>query len=109
MNEKLPKISETSITPSEYRESEHQETFLDLINTLGFGRVNIASQIDVFSGAHPLKSAELDYTFRWEGQLESASYDPLLKHLLDHGIYAVKIGEEQGLPDGLLYRESWGR
>jgi hypothetical protein len=71
----------------------------------GFGRVHIASKIEVFAGAHPLKSAELDYTFRWEGQLESASYEPLLKHLLDHGICAVKIGEGQGLPDALLYHE----
>lgn len=74
----------------------------------GFGRVNIASKVEVFAGAHPLKSAELDYTFRWEGQLESASYEPLLKHLLDHGICAVKIGEGQGLPDRNLYhKELW--
>ena len=78
---------------------------MDLMEIFGFGRVHIASKIEVFDGVHPLKSAELDYTFRWEGQLESASYEPLLKHLLDHGICAVKIGEGQGLPDALLYHE----
>ena len=105
MNEKLPKITEVFITPSEYKKSKHKETFLDLMEIFGFGRVHIASKIEVFAGAHPLKSAELDYTFRWEGQLESASYEPLLMHLLDHGICAVKIGEGQGLPDALLYHE----
>ncbi len=105
MNEKLPKITEVIITPSEYKKSIHKETFLDMMGIFGFGRDNIASKIEVFAGVHPLKSAELDYTFRWEGQLESASYEPLLKHLLDHGICAVNIGEGQGLPDGLLYYE----
>jgi hypothetical protein len=105
MNEKLPKITEVFITPSEYKKSKHKETFLDLMEIFGFGRVHIASKIEVFAGAHPVKSAELDYTFRWDGQLESASYEPLLKHLLDHGISAVKIGEGQGLPDALLYHE----
>ena len=105
MNEKLPKIMEVFINPSEYKKSKHTETFLDLIEIFGFGPVHIASKIEVFAGAYPLKSAELDYTFRSEGQLESASYEPLLKHLLDHGICAVKIGEGQELPDGLLYYE----
>jgi hypothetical protein len=105
MNEKLPKITEVFITPSEYKKSKHKETFLDLMEIFGFGRVRIDSKIEQFTGAQPLKSAELDYTFRWEGQLESASYEPLLKHLLEHGICAVKIGEGQGLPDALLYHE----
>ena len=105
MNEKLPKITEVFITPSEYKKSKHKETFLDLMEMFGFGRDRIASIVEVFAGVHPLKSAELDYTFRWEGQLESASYEPLLKHLLDHGICAVNISEGQGLPDALLYYE----
>ena len=72
MNEKIPAIPEVFMTPSEYKKSEHEETFLDLMENLGFGRVHITSRIVVFSGAHPLKSTELDYKFRWEGQLESA-------------------------------------
>ena len=71
MNEKLPKIMEVFINPSEYKKSKHTETFLDLIEIFGFGPVHIASKIEVFAGAYPLKSAELDYTFRWEGQLET--------------------------------------
>lgn len=105
MNEKLLKITEVFITPSEYKKSKHKETFLDLMEIFGFGRVNVSSKVEIFAGANPLKSAELDFTFRWEGQLESASYEPLLKHLLEHGICAVKIGEGQGLPGALLYHE----
>ena len=106
MEETLPKITELLITPSEYKKSKHSETFLDLIDIFGFGRAHIATRITEFSGAHPLKSAELDFTFPWEeGQLESASYEPLLKHLLDHGICAVNVSEGQDLPDALLFHE----
>ncbi|RYG99888.1 hypothetical protein EON65_49870, partial [archaeon] len=105
MNEKLPKITEVFITPSEYKKSKHKETFLDLMEIIGFGRVHITTKVEVFGGTPPLKSAELDYTFHWDGEVESASYEPLQKHLRDCGIDTVKIGEGQGLPDGLLYHE----
>jgi hypothetical protein len=75
MNERLPKITEVFIiTPSEYKKSKHKETFLDLMEMMfGFlwscSHTVVASKIELFSGAHhPLKSAELDFTFRWEGQ-----------------------------------------
>ena len=100
MNQKLPTITECVITPSEYKKSKYKEIFLDLMEIFGFGRVHIASKIEVFVGPHPQKSAELDFKFPWEGQLESASYEPLLKHLLDHGICAVNVSEGQGLPYG---------
>jgi hypothetical protein len=106
MNEKLPKITEYFINPSEYKKSKHKETFMDLMQLFGFGRVSIASRVVAFAGTPPLKSAELDYTFRWEkGQEEGASYGPLMKHLNDHGIDTVCVAEGQGLPDGLLYYE----
>lgn len=103
MNEKLPMITEVFITPTEYKKSKHKQTFMDLMEMFGFGRAHIATKIEVIAGALSLKSAELDYTFHWNGQLESASYEPLLKHLLEHKICAVKIGEGLGLPDALLY------
>lgn len=105
MNEKLPKITEVFITPSEYKKSRHKQTFLDLMEIYGFGRSNISSMIQKFADVHPLNSTELDFTFHWGGQQESASYAPLLKHLSDHGICAVSIADGQGLPDGLLYHE----
>jgi hypothetical protein len=105
MNEKLPKITEVLITPSEHKKSTHEGTFLDLMNMFGFGQSNIANIIEVFDSAFPFDSKELDYTFHWDGQQESASYEPLLKHLHDHGICAVRVSEGQNLPDGLLYRE----
>jgi hypothetical protein len=46
MNEKLPKITEVFITPSEYKKSKHKETFLDLMEIFGFGRVRIDSKIE---------------------------------------------------------------
>ncbi|RYG92504.1 hypothetical protein EON65_59085, partial [archaeon] len=66
MIEKLPKITEVFITPSEYKKSKHKETFLDLMEIFGFGRVHVTTKIEVFGGTPPLKSAELDYTFRWD-------------------------------------------
>lgn len=106
MNEKLPKITEVFVTPSEYKKSKHKETFLDLMEMFGFGRVNIASKVEAFKGTLPLRSTELDFTFQWwDEQMESDSYEPLQKHLLTCGIDTVKIGEGQGLPDGVLYHE----
>lgn len=108
MDEKLPKLTAAFNNPSEYKKSKHKETFLDLMEIFGFDCVTIASKVDVFGGTTPLKSAELDYTFRWDGQAESASYEPLQKHLCDCGISTVIIGEGHGLPDGLLYyQELW--
>lgn len=98
-------INEVLINPSEYQKSIHNETFLDLMDVVGFGRVTIASQVLPFSGDLPLRSDELDFSFRWEGQPESASYEPLLQHLLDRGIHAVRVSEREGLSSGLLYRE----
>ncbi len=106
MNEKLPKITEVFITPSEYKKSKHKETFLDLMQVFGFGRAHIATHVTAFAGSLPAKSKELDFTFSWTaGQKESDSYEPLAMHLRDHGINAVCVGEGQGLPDGLLYHE----
>ena len=106
MNEKLPKITEVFITPSEYKKSKNKETFLDLMEIFGFGRVRIDSQIIVFSGAHPMNSAELNYVHQWKkGQSEPASYNGLQEHLHTHGIDTVVVGEGQGLPDKLLYHE----
>lgn len=106
MNEKLPKITEVFITPSEYKKSKHKETFLDLIDMFGFGRNHIAHHIQSYTGTLPLKSNELDFTYRWQnGQEEGASYQPLQKHLTDHGIETVIVSEGQGLPDQLLYHE----
>eukprot|EP01038_Epipyxis_sp_PR26KG_P017097 gene17097-23525_t len=62
----------------------------------GFGRTNISTHVTKFEGpqSHPF-----DFTFSWGGaQLESASYEPLQKHLMI-------VSEGQGLPDGILYRE----
>lgn len=105
MNEKLPKITEACITPSECMKSKHTDTFMDLMEIFGFGRGSVANKVETFSGTPPLKSAELDFTFHWDGQVESASYEPLQKHLRDRGISTVNVGEGQGLPGGLLYRE----
>jgi hypothetical protein len=107
MNEKLPKITEVLITPSEYKKSMHNQTFLDLMGIFGFSRTHIAKQIVVYDGAPPSRSAELDYTFRWDGQEEFASYEPLLQHLRDHGICAVRVDKGQDLPDSLLYDEEF--
>ncbi len=105
MNEKLPKVSEVCITPSEYKKSVHKEIFLDLMEMFSFGRTAITKQIVEFDGALPSRSAELDYTFHWDGQEEIASYEPLLQHLRDRGIFAVRVDKGQNLPDGFLYRE----
>ena len=105
MNEQLPKITEVYISPSEYKKSKHKETFLDLMEIFGFGRAHITSHIEVFAGEYPLMSTDLEFAFPWKGQQESASYAPLLNHLLEHGICAVNISEGQGLPGALLYHE----
>jgi hypothetical protein len=75
-----------------------------MMEMFGFGRSNITTKIENFVGAFP-KSVELDFTFEWNVQKESASYEPLLKHLLDCGICAVRVSEGQNLPDGILYHE----
>ena len=106
LNEKLPKITEVFITPSEYRKSKHKETFLDLIEMFGFGREHIASKIETFTGMKPLKSDELNYVHQWkQGQHEPDSYKGLQEHLRTHGIDTVVVGEGQGLPDKILYHE----
>lgn len=73
---------------------------MDFIETFGFGRSTIESRIEILTGDYR-SSAELDFTFSWEGRPESAAYEPLLRHLLDHGICAVNIG----FHDAPLYRE----
>ena len=60
MNEKLPKITEVLITPSEHKKSTHEGTFLDLMNMFGFGQSKIGNIIEVFNSAVPLDSKELD-------------------------------------------------
>jgi hypothetical protein len=108
MNEKLPKISECVINPSEYKKSTHNNTFLDVMEICSFFRKSIKEQVKKFSGTPPLRSTDLDYTFRWGQQSENASYKPLQEHLLQFGIYTEIVGEGQGLPDGILYhQELW--
>jgi len=106
MNEKLPKLTEAFITPSEYKKSTHKEIFFDLMDMFGFGHTSISSQVETFNGAPPTNAIALDFKYRWEdGALESSSYPKLQEHLTRHGVDTVIVGEGQGLPDGLLYRE----
>ena len=100
MNEKLPKLTEVFITPSEYKKSKHKETFLDM---LGFGRMTMSDRVKVFDGVVPHNSADLNYTFQWHELLETDSYKPLQAHLGSKGIDVTGVGDGQGLPDGLLY------
>jgi hypothetical protein len=108
LNEKLPKFTEFIITPSEGMKSVYKETFLNMMELFDcFGRVDIETKIETFTGAHPQKSIELDFTFQWKGQQESASYEPLIEDLHDHEICSVRV-DEQDLPDGLLFStELW--
>jgi hypothetical protein len=55
MNEKLPTITEVCITPSEYKNSKHKETFLDLMETFGFGRAHITTYVKAFNGSLPAR------------------------------------------------------
>jgi len=105
MNEKLPKLTEVFITPSEYKKSKHKETFLDLMDMLGFGRMTMTDRVKVFDGVVPHNSADLNYTFQWHELLETDSYKPLQAHLGSKGIDVTVVGDGQGLPEGLLYHE----
>ena len=106
LNEKLPKITEVLITPSEYNKSIHKDVFMDLIDMFGFGRERIVSKVESFTGTYPLNSEELNYVHQWKrGQQETDSYQGLQEHLRTHGIDTVVVGEGQGLPDKILYHE----
>ena len=105
MNEKLPKIIDIRITPSEYKKSTHKEAFLDVMGTVGFGRLNMSQRVEVFKDTIE-KSTEFDYCHKWvKGQPESSSYNSLVGHLTKCGIFVVCVDSGQGLPDGLLYYE----
>ena len=106
MNEKLPKITDVRITPSEYKKSIHKDVFMDVMEVVGFGREKMTQRITKFEGTSIGRSAELDLSYNWmKGQSESQSYEPLMKHLNDHDINIVCVDGGQGLPDGLLYNE----
>lgn len=77
MNERLPRLTEVFITPSEYKKSQHQEIFLDLMDMLGFDRSAMTDRVKVFDGAILEKSAELNYSFQWKEISEADSYKPL--------------------------------
>jgi hypothetical protein len=65
-NEILPKVTEVYITPSECNKTNHNESFLELMDMLGFGRENMASKIVDFAGAQqPFKSKVLNYVHQW--------------------------------------------
>jgi hypothetical protein len=107
MNEKLPKITEVLITPSKYNKSKHKETFMDVMDMLGFGREAMVNRITSQYDPSSLPNrGNFNFSFDWKQQDEAASYyEPLLKHLSDNGIFAQRVDAGQGLPDGLLYRE----
>ena len=105
MNARMPPIMSTFITPSEYKKSEPQETFLDLIDIFGFGRSTMASRILNYQGPIPIRSDELNFVFQWNSQSESASYSPLINHMHACQLEAVLVSDGYTLPDGLLYRE----
>ena len=106
MNEKLPKIIDVRITPSEYKKSTHKQEFLDVLDVLGLGRMIMSQRVTKFEGTLE-RSNELDFSYNWtKGQSEeSDSYEPLMKHLTDKGLSVVCVDGGQGLPDGLLYHE----
>jgi hypothetical protein len=106
IKEKLPKVTEVFVTPSQYNKSKHKETFMDLIDMLGFGRETILNRVVDFAPNNTLDNVgQLDFSFKWEDQDEDASYEPLLKHLQERNIHAVRVDLGQGLPDRLLYFE----
>jgi hypothetical protein len=105
MNEKLPKITDVRITPSEYKKSTHKEVFLDVMEMVGFGRMNLSERVTKFEGTLE-RSTEFDFSYSWvKGESESSSYEPLMEHLTKYGISVVCVDGGQGLPDGLLYNE----
>jgi hypothetical protein len=73
---------------------------------LGFGRETILNRVVDFAPNNTLDNVgQLDFSFKWEDQDEDASYEPLLKHLQERNIHAVRVDLGQGLPDRLLYFE----
>ena len=110
LNERLPKVLDVYITPSEYKKSEHKETFLEIMEILGLGRESMALKIKNFEGHIPAQSENFDFTFRWKkGQAEKDSYIPLVEHISTKcHLEAVVVGDGQSLPSGLLYhQEIW--
>lgn len=105
MNERLPKVMEICITPSEYKKSEHKETFMDLMMICGFGRLSMLQRMVKFDGMEPANSEKFNFSFQWNGQKESASYEPLINHMHSCGLDPVLVSDGQMMPDGLLFRE----
>lgn len=67
MNERLPKITETYVTPSKYKKSKHKKTFMDLMEMLGFGREKIVNRGEE-SSFTSARSSSLDFSFNWGGK-----------------------------------------
>jgi hypothetical protein len=114
MIEKIPRIEDVGVTPSEHCKSSKGEVFFDIMGLLGFEQDPLKSLVREYcfeTTSNPEcmdRRISLDFKFVWvkSGKKceEAESYSPVQEHLSSKGIVAGIVGNGENLPDGLLYR-----
>jgi hypothetical protein len=112
LTNRIPKVINTIITPSEYAKSTHNDVFREVLDLCGFGNGRLMDRVQRDLAPLDLANRPLlndwNFNFNFRDKKEEDSYGPLQLFLTENNLHVKNVTSGEGLIDGLLFeQELW--
>jgi hypothetical protein len=106
MEQRLPEVMETIITPSSFARSDRGNVFTQILGLCGFGLSKLKDRVqNDLTQLEFTRFGDFTFQFKFGDKLEKDSYELLENHLKSKGIHVENVSDGEGLIGRILFNE----